>query len=62
MDLRSEKKVCQMDRQPELRNDCIAMLRSHPDIKYVKRRKTALPIEEGIMFQSAKDDTEQWAL
>ncbi|KAJ4367306.1 U1 snRNP protein [Neocucurbitaria cava] len=62
-DLRAQEKLKEQDRHAKLRADFIAMLRSHPEIKYYTRWKTALPIiEEETVFRSAKDDTERRAL
>jgi pre-mRNA-processing factor 40 len=62
-DLRAQEKHKEQDRQAKLRSDFTAMLRSHPEIKYYTRWKTALPIiEEETIFRSAKDDTERRAL
>ncbi|KAH8629196.1 U1 snRNP-associated protein [Alternaria alternata] len=62
-DLRAQEKHKEQDRQAKLRSDFTAMLRSHPEIKYYTRWKTALPIiEEETIFRSAKDDAERRAL
>ncbi|KAI4625385.1 uncharacterized protein J4E87_005232 [Alternaria ethzedia] len=62
-DLRAQEKHKEQDRQAKLRSDFTAMLRSHPEIKYYTRWKTALPIiEEETIFRSAKDDNERRAL
>ncbi len=62
-DLRAQEKNKEQDRQAKLRADFTAMLRSHPEIKYYTRWKTALPfIEEETIFRSAKDDSERRAL
>ena len=59
-DLRAQEKHKEADRQAKLRSDFTAMLRSHPDIKYYTRWRTALPIiEEESIFRSAKDDNER---
>ena len=40
--------------------DFMAMLHSHPEIKYYTRWKTAFPIlEDETIFRSAKDDSER---
>jgi pre-mRNA-processing factor 40 len=62
-DLRAQEKNKEQDRQAKLRSDFTAMLRSHPEIKYYTRWRTALPIiEDETIFRSAKDDTERRAL
>lgn len=62
-DLRAQEKHKEQDRQAKLRSDFTAMLRSHPEIKYYTRWKTALPIiEDETIFRSAKDDNERRAL
>jgi pre-mRNA-processing factor 40 len=62
-DMRAQEKHKEQDRQAKLRSDFTAMLRSHPEIKYYTRWKTALPIiEEETIFRSAKDDTERRSL
>ncbi|KAF1837195.1 U1 snRNP-associated protein Usp104 [Decorospora gaudefroyi] len=62
-ELRAQEKQREQDRQAKLRSDFAAMLRSHPEIKYYTRWRTALPIiEEETIFRSAKDDTERRAL
>lgn len=59
-DLRAQEKHKEQDRQAKLRSDFTAMLRSHPEIKYYTRWRTALPIiEEETIFRSAKDDNER---
>ncbi|KAF2632253.1 hypothetical protein BU25DRAFT_359043 [Macroventuria anomochaeta] len=59
-DLRAQEKNKEQDRQAKLRSDFTAMLRSHAEIKYYTRWKTALPIiEEESIFRSAKDDNER---
>ncbi|KAH7397066.1 hypothetical protein BKA66DRAFT_453544 [Pyrenochaeta sp. MPI-SDFR-AT-0127] len=62
-DLRAQEKHKEQDRQAKLRADFTAMLRSHPEIKYYTRWRTALPvIEEESIFRSAKDDSERRSL
>ncbi|EOA82226.1 U1 snRNP protein [Exserohilum turcicum] len=62
-DLRAQEKHKEQDRQAKLRADFTAMLRSHPEIKYYTRWRTALPIiEDETIFRSAKDDNERRAL
>ncbi|CAO2650735.1 Nn.00g020270.m01.CDS01 [Neocucurbitaria sp. VM-36] len=62
-DLRAQEKHKEQDRHAKLRADFTAMLRSHPEIKYYTRWRTALPIiEEETIFRSAKDDTERRTL
>ncbi|OAL50391.1 U1 snRNP-associated protein Usp104 [Pyrenochaeta sp. DS3sAY3a] len=62
-DLRLQEKNREKDRQTKLRADFTAMLRSHPEIVYYTRWKTALPIiEDETIFRSAKDETERRAL
>ncbi|KAL6703193.1 U1 snRNP protein [Coniothyrium glycines] len=62
-DLRAQEKHKEQDRQAKLRADFTAMLRSHPEIKYYTRWKTALPfIEDETIFRSAKDDGERRVL
>jgi pre-mRNA-processing factor 40 len=59
-DLRAQEKQKEQDRQAKLRADFTAMLRSHPEIKYYTRWRTALPIiEDETIFRSAKDDNER---
>ncbi|KAF1930827.1 uncharacterized protein M421DRAFT_418302 [Didymella exigua CBS 183.55] len=59
-DLRAQEKHREQDRRAKLRADFTAMLRSHPEIKYYTRWRTALPIVEGeTVFRSAKDDAER---
>ncbi|KAF9696155.1 hypothetical protein EKO04_005919 [Ascochyta lentis] len=59
-DLRAQEKNKEQERQAKLRSDFTAMLRSHPEIKYYTRWRTALPIiEEETIFRSAKDDNER---
>lgn len=59
-DLRAQEKHKEADRQAKLRSDFTAMLRSHPEIKYYTRWRTALPIiEDETIFRSAKDDSER---
>jgi pre-mRNA-processing factor 40 len=62
-DLRAQEKHKEQERQAKLRSDFTAMLRSHPEIKYYTRWRTALPIiEDETIYRSAKDDTERRAL
>lgn len=62
-ELRAQEKHKEQDRQAKLRADFTAMLRSHPEIKYYTRWRTALPIiEEESIFRSAKDDSERRSL
>ncbi|KAF1841142.1 uncharacterized protein K460DRAFT_347846 [Cucurbitaria berberidis CBS 394.84] len=62
-DLRAQEKHKEQDRQAKLRADFTAMLRSHPEIKYYTRWRTALPIiEEETIFRSAKDESERRSL
>lgn len=62
-DLRAQEKNKEQDRQAKLRADFTAMLRSHPEIKYFTRWRTALPIiEEESIFRSAKDEAERRSL
>ncbi|EMD91723.1 hypothetical protein COCC4DRAFT_69189 [Bipolaris maydis ATCC 48331] len=62
-ELRAQEKLKEQDRQAKLRSDFTAMLRSHPEIKYYTRWKTALPIiEDETIFRSAKDDNERRSL
>lgn len=62
-DLRAQEKHKEQDRQAKLHSDFTAMLRSHPEIRYYTRWRTALPIiEDETIFRSAKDDTERRAL
>ncbi|KAH7130757.1 U1 snRNP-associated protein Usp104 [Dendryphion nanum] len=59
-DLRAQDKAKEQDRQAKLRDDFIDMLRSHPQIKYYTRWRTALPmIENEAIFRSAKNDGER---
>ncbi|KAF2856153.1 hypothetical protein T440DRAFT_463487 [Plenodomus tracheiphilus IPT5] len=62
-DLRAQEKNKEQERQAKLRADFTAMLRSHPEIKYYTRWRTALPIiDEETIFRSAKDDAERRTL
>jgi pre-mRNA-processing factor 40 len=59
-DMRAQEKHKEQDRQAKLRSDFTAMLRSHPEIKYYTRWRTALPIiDEESIFRSARDDSER---
>ncbi|KAH6615283.1 hypothetical protein C7974DRAFT_403615 [Boeremia exigua] len=58
--LRAQEKTKEQDRQAKLRSDFTAMLRSHPEIKYYTRWRTALSfIEDESIFRSARDDGER---
>jgi pre-mRNA-processing factor 40 len=62
-DMRAQEKHKEQERQAKLRSDFTAMLRSHPEIKYYTRWRTAHPIiEDETIFRSAKDDSERRAL
>ncbi|KAF2463165.1 uncharacterized protein BDR25DRAFT_320178 [Lindgomyces ingoldianus] len=59
-DLRSQEKEKEQDRQAKVRSNFMAMLRSHPEIKWYTRWKTALPIiENESIFRTARDDNER---
>lgn len=59
-DLRAQEKNKEQERQAKLRSDFTAMLRSHPEIRYYTRWRSALPIiEDESVFRSAKDDNER---
>ncbi|KAF2735207.1 hypothetical protein EJ04DRAFT_523003 [Polyplosphaeria fusca] len=58
--LRSQDKEKEAARQAKLRADFTAMLRSHVEITYLTRYKSALPyIQEESIFRTAKDDFER---
>ncbi|KAL5118315.1 U1 snRNP protein [Pleosporales sp. CAS-2024a] len=62
-DMRAQEKQKEEERQAKLRSDFTAMLRSHPEIKYYTRWRTALPIiEDETIFRSARNDNERRAL
>lgn len=57
---RIQDKEREKERMAKLREDFTKMLRSHPEIKYYTRWKTARPIIEGeTIFRSTSDDTER---
>ncbi|KAF2401220.1 putative formin binding protein [Trichodelitschia bisporula] len=62
-DVRAQEKEKERERQAKLRADFNTMLKSHPDIKWYTRWKTARPIIEGeAAFRTAKSDEERMAL
>lgn len=59
-EVRAQEKEREKDRQAKLRADFTTMLRSHPEIRYYIRWKTARPIIEGeTIFRSAKNEEER---
>ncbi|KAF2108552.1 hypothetical protein BDV96DRAFT_504458 [Lophiotrema nucula] len=59
-DIRAQDKEREIARQEKVRTDFTAMLRTHPEIKYYTRWKTALPfIKNESIFRTAKDDNER---
>lgn len=59
-DLRIQEIEKAKDRIAKLRTDFTTMLKSHPEIKYYTRWKTALQIIQGeTIFRSASDDVER---
>lgn len=62
-ELRAQEKDKEKDRQVKLRSDFTRMLRSHPEIKYYTRWKTARAILEAeTIFKSARTEDERIAL
>lgn len=62
-DVRSQEKDREKDRQAKLRADFYTMLRSHPEVKYYTRWKTARSIIAGeTIFRSARSEEEAHAL
>ncbi|KAL1625352.1 U1 snRNP protein [Diplodia seriata] len=60
VEVREQEKEREKERLAKLRNDFNKMLRSHPEIKYYTRWKTAKPIIEGeTIYRSAKSDEER---
>lgn len=60
VEVREQEKEREKERLAKLRNDFRKMLRSHPEIKYYTRWKTAKPIIEGeTIYRSAKSDDER---
>ena len=60
VEVRMQEKDRAKERLTKLRADFGTMLRSHPEIKYYTRWKTARPIIEGeTIFRSTNDDTER---
>ncbi|GME23125.1 Formin binding protein [Neofusicoccum parvum] len=60
VEMREQEKEREKERLTKLRNDFSKMLRSHPEIKYYTRWKTAKPIIEGeTIYRSAKSDEER---
>ena len=60
MQVREEEKQREKDRQSRVRSDFTNMLKSHPEIKYYTRWRTALPIIQGeAIFRSAKNEQEK---
>ena len=58
-DVRAQEKDREKERQAKLRADYFAMLKSHPEIKYYTRWKTAESFIEGeTVFRSAKSEDE----
>jgi pre-mRNA-processing factor 40 len=61
--VRSQEKDREKDRQAKLRADFYTMLKSHPEIKYFTRWKTARSIiERETIFRSARNEDEAHAL
>lgn len=59
-DAREQDKEKEKERIAKLRQDFTTMLKSHPEIKYFTRWKTAREIIEGeTIFRSTSDDTER---
>lgn len=62
-DLYAQEKDKEKDRQAKLRSDFMRMLRSHPEIKYYTRWKTARDILEAeTIFKTAKTEAERISL
>lgn len=62
-DVRAQEKEREKERQAKLRSDFTSMLRTHPEIKYYTRWRTAQPIIEGeTLYRSAKNDDERMTL
>ncbi|KAF8476045.1 hypothetical protein BDZ91DRAFT_689892 [Kalaharituber pfeilii] len=60
VELRAQEVEKAKDRMTKLRQDFSTMLKSHPEIKYYTRWKTALSIiEKETIFRSAADDIER---
>ncbi|EKG19451.1 hypothetical protein MPH_03314 [Macrophomina phaseolina MS6] len=60
VEMREQEKEREKERLTKLRNDFNKMLRSHPEIKYYTRWKTAQPIIEGeTIYRSAKNEEEK---
>lgn len=60
VEMREQEKEREKERLTKLRNDFNKMLRSHPEIKYYTRWKTAQPIIEGeTIYRSAKSEEEK---
>lgn len=58
--VRAQDKEKEKERVAKLRQDFTTMLKSHPEIKYYTRWRTAREIIEGeTIFRSASDDTER---
>jgi pre-mRNA-processing factor 40 len=62
-DVRAQEKEREKERQAKLRSDFTSMLRTHPEITYYTRWRTAKPIIEGeTLYRTAKNDEERVAL
>lgn len=60
LELRAQEKEKERERQAKLRTDFTTMLRSHPEIRYYTRWKTARAIIEGeTIFKNAKTEDER---
>lgn len=60
LELRAQEKEKERERQAKLRADFTTMLRSHPEIRYYTRWKTARAIVEGeTIFKNAKTEDER---
>lgn len=60
MELRSQEKDKERDRQAKLRSDFTMMLRRHPEIRYYTRWQTAKPIIEAeSVFRAARSEDER---
>jgi pre-mRNA-processing factor 40 len=60
---RAADKEREKERQAKLRADFLGMLRTHPEIKYYTRWKSARPIiEKETLFRAAKNEDEKIAL
>lgn len=60
IEAKNQEKERERDRLAKLKADFTSMLRSHPEIKYYTRWKSALPIiSNESIFRSAQDETER---